>query len=38
MTTIADSGTGALTGLNGVLKLTIVDGKHLYELHHSLLP
>jgi hypothetical protein len=30
------SGTGALVGLSGKLGITIVDGKHLYDLEYSL--
>jgi hypothetical protein len=36
ITVVPDSGTGALTGLAGTFKLSIVDGKHLYELAYSL--
>lgn len=36
ITVVADSGTGQLTGIAGVFRLTIVDGKHLYEFEYSL--
>jgi hypothetical protein len=32
------SGTGQLVGLSGKLGITIVDGKHLYDLEYSLAP
>ncbi len=33
---VPDSGTGALAGLEGDFKLTVVDGRHLYEFEYSL--
>ena len=36
VTVVPDSGTDELTGLDGTLKIEIVDGKHFYELHYSL--
>lgn len=33
---VPDSGTGELSGIEGVFKLTIAEGKHLYELEYSL--
>jgi len=33
---VPDSGTGQLTGLGGTMKITIVDGKHFYELDYTL--
>lgn len=36
ITVVPDSGTGALAGLSGVFKLSIVSGKHFYEFDYSL--
>jgi len=36
ITIVPDSGTGALTGVHGVFRLTIQDGRHDYELEYSL--
>lgn len=36
ITVVPGSGTGALVGIAGTFKLTIVDGKHLYEFEYSL--
>ena len=33
---VPGSGTGALSGIAGTFKLTIVDGKHLYEFAYAL--
>jgi hypothetical protein len=33
---VPDSGTGALAGITGTFKLSIVDGKHFYEFAYSL--
>ena len=33
---VPDSGAGGLAGIEGTLKITIADGKHLYELEYSL--
>jgi len=33
---VPDSGTGELTGISGTFNLTIVDGKHLYDLEYTL--
>jgi hypothetical protein len=33
---VPGSGTGALSGISGTFKLSIVDGKHLYEFVYSL--
>jgi hypothetical protein len=33
---VPDSGTGALTGLSGTLRILIADGKHSYEFEYSL--
>jgi hypothetical protein len=33
---VPDSGTGELLGIQGVFKLNIVDGNHLYEFEYSL--
>ncbi|MES2103207.1 MAG: DUF3224 domain-containing protein [Pseudomonadota bacterium] len=33
---IPDSGTGELTGLEGRMKINIVDGKHFYEFDYTL--
>ncbi|MBE2249576.1 MAG: DUF3224 domain-containing protein [Myxococcus sp.] len=33
---VPDSGTGALTGLTGTMRIRVVDGKHLYELDYAL--
>lgn len=33
---VPDSGTGALTGISGTFRLTIVDGQHLYEFSYIL--
>ena len=35
-TVVPDSGTGSLAGLSGVLRISIVDGKHYYELDYAL--
>jgi hypothetical protein len=36
ITVVPDSGTGALTGISGTFRLTIVDGQHLYEFEYEL--
>lgn len=36
ITVVPDSGTGALTGISGTFRLTIVDGQHLYEFSYTL--
>jgi hypothetical protein len=36
ITVVPDSGTGALAGIRGIFKLTIVDGRHLYEFDYDL--
>ncbi len=36
VTVLPDSGTDELTGLTGSMTITIVEGKHLYELSYSL--
>lgn len=36
ITVVPDSGSGELAGLAGSFKLTIMDGKHLYELEYTL--
>jgi hypothetical protein len=36
ITVVPGSGTGALVGIVGTFKLTIVEGKHLYEFEYSL--
>jgi hypothetical protein len=36
ITVVPGSGTGALAGLRGTLKLNIVDGQHFYEFEYSL--
>jgi hypothetical protein len=33
---VPDSGTGQLTGLAGKMAITIVDGKHSYDLEYTL--
>jgi len=33
---VPDSGTGALTGLSGTLRILIADGKHSYEFEYDL--
>jgi hypothetical protein len=33
---VPDSGTGALLGLSGSMKIIIADGKHFYELDYEL--
>lgn len=33
---VPDSGTEALAGLSGTMKITINDGKHLYDFHYTL--
>jgi hypothetical protein len=33
---VPDSGTGELEGLAGTMTITIVDGKHSYEMHYTL--
>ena len=33
---VPDSGTGGLAGLAGTMTITIVDGKHFYELAYTL--
>lgn len=35
ITVVPDSGTGALTGISGTFKLTIVGDKHLYEFEYE---
>lgn len=36
VTVVPDSGTGELTGLEGSMKIDIVDGKHFYEFDYTL--
>lgn len=36
VTVVPDSGTGQLLGLAGTMRITIVDGKHLYEFDYTL--
>ncbi|HEX6850993.1 MAG TPA: DUF3224 domain-containing protein [Candidatus Polarisedimenticolaceae bacterium] len=36
ITVVPDSGTGELAGIEGTFKLTIAEGKHLYEFEYSL--
>ena len=36
ITVVPDSGTGALAGISGTFKLSIVEGKHFYEFEYSL--
>jgi len=36
ITVVPDSGTGQLAGLAGKMTITIVDGKHLYDLEYTL--
>ena len=36
VTVVPDSGTGQLTGLAGKMAITIVDGKHSYDLEYTL--
>lgn len=36
ITVVRDSGAGELAGLAGSLKITIVDGKHLYDFEYTL--
>ncbi len=36
ITIVPDSGTGALAGITGTFKLSIVEAKHFYELEYSL--
>lgn len=36
ITVVPGSGTGALAGILGVFKLTIVEGKHCYEFEYTL--
>lgn len=36
ITVVPGSGTGELAGLTGTFKLTIAEGKHLYEFEYSL--
>ncbi|HEX8951172.1 MAG TPA: DUF3224 domain-containing protein [Polyangia bacterium] len=36
LTVVPDSGTGALAGLAGAMKIDIVDGKHLYTFDYTL--
>ena len=36
ITVVPGSGTGALEGLAGTFRLTIVEGRHLYEFDHQL--
>jgi len=38
ITVVPDSGTGALLGMTGTLKIIIEDGKHAYELDYTLPP
>jgi hypothetical protein len=33
---VPDSGTDELLGIDGEMRITIVDGKHLYELQYTL--
>lgn len=35
---VPDSGTGQLTGLNGSMKINIVEGKHFYEFDYTIAP
>ena len=36
LTVVPDSGTAELTGLAGTMAITIVDGKHSYELEYTI--
>ena len=36
ITIVPDSGTGGLTGISGTLDITIIEGKHRYDLTYSL--
>ena len=36
ITVVPDSGTGALSGIQGRFKISILDGKHFYEFEYSL--
>jgi len=36
ITVVPDSGTGELSGIDGKMKINIVDGKHFYEFDYSL--
>jgi hypothetical protein len=36
ITVVPGSGTGALVGISGTFRLSIVDGKHFYEFEYSL--
>jgi Protein of unknown function (DUF3224) len=36
ITVVPDSGTGGLAGITGDFKLSVVDGKHLYDFAYSL--
>jgi len=36
ITVVPDSGTGALVGLSGMLRIRIADGQHFYEFEHTL--
>jgi len=36
VSTVPDSGTDELTGLTGVLKIIIADGKHSYDFEYSI--
>ena len=36
ITVVPDSGTGQLAGISGTMAITIVNGKHLYDLEYSL--
>lgn len=36
ITIVPDSGTGELSGIGGSLALTVVDGKHFYEIDYTL--
>ncbi len=36
ITVVPDSGTGALAGISGGLRISIADGKHSYEFDYSL--
>lgn len=36
ITIVPESGTGELVGIQGVFKLSILDGDHLYELQYNL--
>ena len=38
ITVVPDSGTGELTGISGMMTITIADGKHSYEFEYTLTP